>query len=124
EDSGALTYQILGADRTTLWLFIREPIAVSLRDGALLGDGVRIEAANPALAGKRVDQDGYVAFGAQGLQLTLSDSTQWVVDGETFHAQPRATAPHPSNGIVAPSYDAPYTDRFQMRGLPISTRWL
>lgn len=124
EDRLPLTYEMLGADRTTLWLFVREPIAVSLRDGSAVADGARLEAINPAMAGKRVDQDGYVAFGGQGLQLTLSDSTQWVVDGETFVAQPRAVAPSAPGGIVMPAYDATSTSQFQVRGLPLGNRWV
>ena len=124
EDRGLLNFETLGADGVTLWLFVREPLAVSLQDGALVADGARIEAANPSMAGKRVDQPGYVAFGAQGLQLTLSDSTQWIVDGDTFAAQPRATAPGTADGIVVPAHDAPYTHQFQLRGLPLGTMWL
>src|SRR6185436_12993769 len=65
-----------------------------------------------------------VAFGGQGLQLTLSDATQWVVDGKTLAAQPRDTAPRARAGILVPAHEAPYTSRFQMRGLPIANRWL
>lgn len=124
EDRGALGYAILGADAATLWLFVREPLAVSLRDGAILADGARLEAANPSLAGKRVDEEGFVAFGGQGLQLTLSDSAQWIIDGETLAAQPRATAPRRAQGLVLPAYDASYTASFQLRGMPIGPMWL
>jgi hypothetical protein len=124
EDRGRLTFQLLGADGGTLWLFVREPIGVALADGAILADGARLETTNPALAGKRVDQDGYVAFGAQGLQLTLSDATQWVVAGDTLRAAPRAAAPHLRDGIVVPAPEPASTDRFQLRGLPVGTRWL
>jgi hypothetical protein len=124
EDRGLLTFELLGADDGTLWLFVREPIGVALSDGAIVADGARIEGVNPALAGKRVDETGYVAFGGQGLQLTLNDATQWVVDGRTLAAQPRDTAPRAPAGILGPAHEAPYTSRFQMRGLPIGSRWL
>lgn len=58
------------------------------------------------------------------MQLTLSDSTQWIVDGETFAAEQRASAPMRSDRITPPAYDAPYTSRFQLRGMPIDTMWL
>ncbi len=44
ENRGALAFAMLGADAATLWLLVREPIAVSLRDGAILADGARLEA--------------------------------------------------------------------------------
>jgi hypothetical protein len=125
EDRGLITFAILGLDRGTLWIFVREPLAIAVSDGTILADGARLEAVSPALAGKRVDRDGYVAFGAQGLQLTLSDATQWVVAGDTLRAEPRATAPKSPEGIVVPALAASSTNRFQLRGLPIGdTRWL
>lgn len=57
EDDAALSYSMLGADAATLWLFVREPIAVSLRDGEILADGARLEALNPPFADNRVDQE-------------------------------------------------------------------
>lgn len=124
EDRGDLRHEILGADGGTLWLFVREPLAVSLRDGVLLADGAEIEEVNPPLRGKRVDEDGYVAFGAQGLQLTLSDSTQWVVDGDTLAAMPRSQAPRREDRISPTAYDASSTQPFQQRGLPLDGMWL
>lgn len=87
EDRGVINYEILGLDVRTLWLFVREPLAVAVTDGTILADGANLELRNPVLAGKRVNEPGYVAFGGQGLQLTLSDATQWVVTGD-------APAPH------------------------------
>jgi hypothetical protein len=125
EDRGALTYAMLGVDGGTLWLFVREPIGIALRDGAIVADGARIEAANPSLAGKRVDQDGYVAFGGQGLQLTLTDATQWVVHGGSLAAEPRDEAPRDRAGLAVPAYDASYAHQLQMRGLRVGkTMWL
>lgn len=123
-DRQPLSYELLGADRTTLWLFVREPLAVSLADGAVRADGARLDAVNASLAGKRVDQEGYVAFGAQGLQVTLSDSAQSVIDGETFIARPRAAAPRRDREMAVPGLAATRTDRFQYRGLPLVGRWI
>ncbi len=124
EDDEPMTYELLGAAGATLWLFVREPIGVALRDGSLVADGARIDEANSTLAGKRVDQLGYVAFGAQGLQLTLSDSTQWIIDEELLIAQPRASAPRHADDVIVPAYGSSDTSRFQLRGLPLTGRWL
>lgn len=124
EDRGSLMHRILGLDAGTLWLFVREPIGVALADGAIVADGARIEAKNPPIAGKRVDQDGYVAFGAQGLQLTLSDATQWVVHGGTLAAEPRDVAPRTPAGIEVPAHHGSYASAFQMRGMRIGGMWL
>jgi hypothetical protein len=117
-------HEILGLDGGTLWMFVREPLAVSVADGTILADGARLEALNPALAGKRVDEQGYVAFGGQGLQLTLTDTTQWVVHGDTLGAEPRERAPKSVSGTIAPAPAPASTERYQLRGLPIGTRWL
>lgn len=115
--------EILGADGGTLWLNLLGPLALSLADGATLADGARIDAVNPAMAGKRVPDAGYVAFGAHGLQLTLSDATQWRIDGEDFGAAPRDTPARDPARIQAPA-ERQQTARFQVRGLPIGDRWL
>ncbi len=124
EGGGSILFELLGLDGGTLWLMLREPLGVTVSDGTVVADGQRIEAKNPSLAGKRVDQRGFVAFGGQGLQLTLSDSTQWVVAGDTLAAQPRATAALRPGDLVSPAYEASYTSSFQMRGLPIGSMWL
>ncbi len=125
EDGGAIDYALLGLDGGTLWLFVREPLAVAIADGTIVADGARLDRETPALAGKRVDRTGWVAFGGQGLQLTLSDATQWVVAGETFTAMPRETAPRDRTGLVVPRGPASSTDDFQLRGIMFGeTRWL
>jgi hypothetical protein len=124
EDRGDLMHAILGLDGGTLWLFVREPLGVSAHDGAILVDGAGLEARNPPLAGKRVDEQGYVAFGGQGLQLTLTDATQWVVHGDTYAAEPREHAPTIVAGAIPPAPAPGSTERYQLRGLPIGPRWL
>ncbi len=124
EGGGLITFAILGLDGGTLWLSIREPLAVAVTDGTIVADSARLEDLNPDFKGKRVDDPGYVAFGGQGLQVTLSDATQWVVDGGTLRAARREVAPKDRPGVVAPS-ETRSTSRFQMRGLAIgTTRWL
>lgn len=118
------SFDLFGADGGTLWLNVREPLAVALSDGRILADGARIDAANPRVAGKRVDRLGYVGFGKHGLQLTLDDATQWRIDGVDFTAQPRDTPARDPARIVAPEKAHTSTDRFQLRGLPIGDRWL
>jgi hypothetical protein len=113
---------LLGADGEILWVMVRGPLGVSLVDGDIRIDGARIDAANPFMAGKRVDQTGYVAFGRDGLQLTLSDASQWRV-GADLHTVPRSAPAREGGGIVAPSKSST-TSAFQVRGLPIGARWL
>lgn len=124
EGGGSIDFQTLGADGDTLWVMVREPLGVSLTDGRIVADPARIEAANPAMAGKRVDEPGYVAFGGQGLQLTLSDSTQWVVHGDTLKAEPREQAPKNPPGMVPLAKEVTYSSGLQMRGLMIGNKWL
>lgn len=115
---------LLGVDGDTLWLSVQEPLGVSLADGELVADGARIDARNPALAGKRVDQQDYIAFGRHGLQLTLDDSTQWRIDGASLEAQHRDTPSAQPERIVGPADRSTSTGHFQVRGLPIGNRWL
>lgn len=115
---------LLGADGKTLWLLIGEPLGVSLVDGSVLADGVAIDKRNPRLAGKQVNQLGYVAFGRHGLQLTIDDSTQWRIDGETLEAQPRDTLARDPKAIIGPAPLQHSSSRFQVRSLPIPGRWL
>lgn len=124
EDRGRIDYELLGLDGDTLWVFVREPLAVAAGDGAIIADGAHLDRENATLVGRRIDESGYVAFGGQGLQLTLSDATQWVVDGAAFKAVPRADAPRDRPGLFVPGIAAAGTDRFQLRGIFLSTRWL
>ncbi len=124
EDRDRIDFAMLGADGNTIWVMMREPIGVSMSDGSVIADPQRIEAVNPAMAGKRVNEPGYVAFGGQGLQLTLNDSTQWVVHGDTLKAEPRETAPANPPGILALAKDVVYTSRLQMRGMTVGKMWL
>lgn len=115
--------ELLGVDGGTLWLNLRGPLAVALSDGSALADGARIDTVNPAMAGKRVPDLGYVAFGAHGLQLTLSDATQWRIDGTDWSAAPRDTPARDPARIGAPA-ERRYTSHFQVRGLALGARWL
>lgn len=125
EDGGAIEYALLGLDGGTLWLFVREPLGVAIADGTIVADGARLDRETPALAGKRVDRPGWVAFGGQGLQLTLSDATQWVVPADTLKAMPRESAPRDRAGLVVPGTAVADTDHFQLRGITFGgTRWL
>jgi hypothetical protein len=117
-------FDLLGADGGTLWLSVREPLAVSLSDGRVLADGARIDALNARLAGKRVDRPGYMAFGRNGLQLTLDDATQWNIDSADFSARPREVPARDPARIVGPAQARTSTQQFQVRGLPMEGRWL
>jgi hypothetical protein len=91
----------------------------------VVADGARIDAANPAMAGKRVNDPGYIAFGRHGLQLTLSDATQWRIDAADLRAAPRDTPVRDPRGIVPPAdYARGASSTFMTRALPIGERWL
>ncbi len=116
---------LLGVDGRTLWLSLDGPLGVSLADGHVVADGAAIEARNPALAGKRIDEPGYIAFGRHGLQLTLDDATQWRIDASDLGAAHRDTPVRDPAGIVPPAGDARgATSRFVMRGVTLGDRWL
>lgn len=113
----------LGVDGETLWLAVEGPLGVALADGHVVADGARIDELNPRLAGKRVDEPGYVAFGRNGLQLTLDDASQWRIDAADLSAAPRDTPVRDPTRIVGPALRAA-TSAFQARALPIGKRWL
>ena len=118
-------FDLLGADGKTLWLTLDGPLGVSLTDGSVVADGARIDARNPAMAGKRVDESGYVAFGRHGLQLTLNDASQWRIDASDLSAAPRDTPVRDPQGIVPPTrYARGSSSAFVTRALPIGDRWL
>lgn len=118
-------FRILGADGTTLWLDVEGPLGVSLADGRTVADGASIEGRNPQLAGKLVTAPGYVAFGRNGLQLTLDDASQWRIDAADLMAATRDTPVTRPGGIVPPANPRPSsTSHFQLRALSAGDRWL
>ncbi|HEX7804184.1 MAG TPA: PA2928 family protein [Pseudoxanthomonas sp.] len=116
-------FALLGADGKTLWLTVDGPLGVSLADGSVVADGARIDKANPAMAGKRVDEAGYIAFGRHGLQVTLNDASQWRIDASDLSAAPRDTDVRNPAGILPPAKSGS-TSSFMTRALPIGERWL
>lgn len=116
-------FELLGVDGDTLWVNVEGPLAISLPDGALRADGAHIDATNPRLAGRRVDERGYVAFGRNGLQLTLDDASQWRIDAHDLAAAPRDTRVRHPERIVVPAQRRS-TSAFQVRAIPIGDHWL
>lgn len=118
-------FNLLGVDGKTLWLTIDGPLGVSLADGSVVADGARIDSRNPALAGRRVDETGYIAFGRHGLQLTLNDASQWRIDASDLGAAPRDTPVRDPRGIQPPARTARGSSTaFVTRALVIGERWL
>ncbi len=117
-------FAILGADGETLWLNVEGPLGVSLADGHVIADHARIEQRNPKLAGMRVLEPGYVAFGRTGLQVTLNDASQWRIDARDLSAAPRDTPVGDPAGIVAIAERASDNSRFQIRSLTAGQSWL
>jgi hypothetical protein len=80
---------LLGADEGRLWLFMREPIVVSIENGDVLAETKAIEARNPPLKGavpRTVNQ--YRFFDGYGLVFTTADARAWLVDVLTLAAVP------------------------------------
>jgi hypothetical protein len=118
-------FRILGADGTTLWLNMEGPLGVSLADGRPVAGGADIARRNPQLTGKIINAPGYIAFGRNGLQLTLDDASQWRIDAADLSAAGRDTPVSRRDGIVAPANAQPSsTSHFQMRALEMGDRWL
>ena len=118
-------FDILGVDGTTLWLNVEGPLGVSLADGHTVADPARIEQRNPELAGKLVIEPGYVAFGRNGLQVTLEDASQWRIDAADLKAAPRDTPVSHPEDIAPPANPLPSsTSSFQMRGVSVGNSWL
>ncbi|MGB4858277.1 MAG: PA2928 family protein [Dokdonella sp.] len=118
-------FAILGADGDTLWLNVEGPLGVSLIDGHTIADVALIEQRNPDLAGKLVLETGYVAFGKNGLQLTLDDGNQWRIDARDLSAAPRNTPiSHPSDIVGLADFGNSATSRFQLRALAVENAWL
>lgn len=118
-------FRILGADGTTLWLNIEGPVGVSLVDGKIVADAKAIEQRNPRLAGKLVYSPGYIAFGRNGLQMTLDDASQWRIDAADLNAAPRDEPVSRPDSIVPPVHLSPAsTSQFQMRAIEIGQYWL
>lgn len=118
-------YELLGADAETLWLNLDGPLGVSLASGDVVADTARIEQRNPRLAGRIVNGNGYIAFGRNGLQLTLDDASQWRIDASDLTAAPRDTPVAHPDRIVPPANGRPSsTSNFQTRALAFGENWL
>lgn len=88
---------LLGADEDRLWVFVREPLVLSLATGEVLAGASAIEARNPALKGavpRRMSH--YRFFDGYGLVITTADARAWLVDVQTL-----ATVPWQGPGPIA-----------------------
>lgn len=80
---------LLGADDDRLWVFVREPLALSAATGETLGGTKAIEARNPALKGAVPPQlSRYRFVDGYGLVITTADAREWLVDVQTFATVP------------------------------------
>jgi hypothetical protein len=88
---------LLGADDDRLWVFVREPLVLSLATGETLSDTKAIEARNPALKGTVPRRMSHYRFhDGYGLVLTGADAREWLVDVQTL-----ATVPWQGPGPIA-----------------------
>ena len=80
---------LLGADDDRLWVFVREPLVLSLATGEVLAGAKAIEARNPALKGAVPRRMGrYRFYDGYGLVLTAADGREWLVDVQTLASVP------------------------------------
>ena len=80
---------LLGADDDRLWVFVREPLALSAATGETLGGAQAIEARNPALKGAVPRQlSRYRFVDGYGLVITTADAREWLADVQTFATVP------------------------------------
>lgn len=77
---------ILGQHGPVVWLFLNDqPVAVSHRDGSVVGDAQRIVERNPGLAPMWPREPGSFAFDDR-LIVTTADALHWEVDSQSLTA--------------------------------------
>ena len=116
---------LLGADRGALWVLTASGLlALSPKDGSVVADVAKIEAANPPLKGLLPKEEGFFRFDATGLAFRAADGRSWRLDGATLAARP--DEPSTDNVAFPPARisGGVGTYMFQERGLDVGRRWL
>lgn len=86
---------LLGQDGDRVWLQIADtPVAVSVRDGAVVATAETLEQANPELKGRLPSEARHYGFDG-GLTILAADARHWVVRGESTKAEPYSVPPPP-----------------------------
>ncbi|MGZ8457874.1 MAG: PA2928 family protein [Gemmatirosa sp.] len=129
EQLGPADFALLGAHGGTLWLAARGPRAVSIADGAPIGDASTIEARTPALRGAISAERRYLAMGADGLLVTATDARVYRIDPTTLAARPAARGDavlrDSTTAVTRPaSFTPSATYAFLARGASIPGYWL
>jgi hypothetical protein len=82
---------LLGADAGAVWVLAGDGlVGLSPRDGEVVVDVARLEAANPSLKGLMPKDTDLYKFGPAGLSLTAADGRRWRVDGASLKVAPEA----------------------------------
>lgn len=99
---------LLGAQGGVVWVYGAAGLTgLSAKDGSIVADAARIEAANPQLKGMLPTEARYVHFDGAGLRFRTTDGREWRIDPATLKVreadgETREIAP----GIAVPSRDS------------------
>lgn len=128
EQSNLRDAALLGIDGDTAWVHAGQPLALSVRDGALLADAAMLVERNPGLAGLLPDEARYFQMDAAGAWLLDAQARHWRIDGTGFKAMPvdRSKPAMRNPRVVLPATVGAgqmlsYT---QQRGVDLGDRWL
>ena len=117
---------LLGVDDDRLWVFVRQPLLLSIEDGKVVADALAIAARNASLKGAmpRHKRD-YLFFEGHGLVFTAADARPWLVDVQTLVSVPwQGRGPMQRETAIGPQHFTPHTIGFQKRGVTLSGRWI
>lgn len=96
---------LLGVAGGKLWVL--QPtglVGLSTKDGAVVADVAKIEAANPALKSLLPTDDSFYKFDAAGLSFTAADGREWRLDSADLKATPVTPPPdQPAEGVFLPA---------------------
>jgi hypothetical protein len=118
---------LLGADAGAVWVLAGDGlVGLSPKDGSIVADVARLEAANPTLKGLMPKEPDLYKFGPAGLSLTAADGRRWRMAGEGLKVAPEGE-PGPAGPVFPPARwsGGVGTWMFHEKGVHIGqTRWL
>lgn len=82
------TMRLMGQDGEAVWMFLNnQPVALSSKDGSVLGSAAEIEQRNPQLKGLLPAEQKFYTFD-EGLVLTSADARHFRIRAPGFAAEP------------------------------------
>ncbi|MFO1014348.1 MAG: PA2928 family protein [Caulobacteraceae bacterium] len=98
---------LLGVQDGVVWIYGAKGLTgLSVKDGAVIADNARIEAANPDQKGMLPTEARYVRFDGGGLRIQCTDGREWRIDGRTL----KLTEAGPAPNVLAPGVSVPSRD--------------